>query len=226
MACPQESLPEVAAALCALMRGAQLQADTVGGLPVSALQALIVRLKQARYSVITWAAGQLDIACAELTVQQLCQLVVLLNQETRSSVLPLGGQDGDRTASQVCAWQTGYPTRVSFARGYPEYDPYLHNATRLLENGEADVFVWVSSLTATPPPPTSIPTIVIGRSGMQFEREPEVFIPVGVPGIDHAGHMYRCDNVVALPLYQLRDAGLLRASEVLRAIEHALGAPT
>jgi len=222
MTCTQESLPDVAAALCALMRGAGLQVESVGGLPVAALRALIDRLKKARYSVITWAAGQLNFPSAELTLQQLCQLVVLLNQETRSAVLPLGGQDGDRTASQVCAWQTGYPTRVSFARGYPEYDPYLFDAKRLLESGEADVLVWVSSLSAAPPPVTSTPTVVIGRSGMQFEREPEVFVPVGVPGIDHAGHMYRCDNVVAMPLFQLRDSDLPTAADALRAIERAL----
>ncbi len=57
---------------------------------------------------------------------------------------------------------------------------------------------------------------------MNFEREPEVFIPVGVPGIDFPGHMYRCDNVVALPLYQLRKSGLPRAAEVLAAIESQL----
>ena len=58
---------------------------------------------------------------------------------------------------------------------------------------------------------------------MVFSKEPEVFIPVGVPGIDFSGHMYRCDNVVALPLYQLRDAGLPKASNVLKAIEEAMG---
>jgi len=221
--CAAEHLPAVAAALAALARGAYLQAEAVGGIPIGELQAVVDRLKQASYSVVTWAAGQLDIPHADLTVQQLCQLVVTLNQQTRSAILPLGGQDGDRTASQVCAWQTGYPTRVSFARGYPEYDPYHNGTLRLLDSGEADVLVWVSSLSATPPPATSVPTIVLGRSGMQFEREPEVFIPVGVPGIDHSGHMYRCDNVVAMPLYKLRDSGLPSAAEVLGAIEESLG---
>jgi formylmethanofuran dehydrogenase subunit B len=220
--CATEHLPAVAAALAALARGAHLQAETVGGVPVDVLQAVVARLKQASYGVVTWAAGQLDFPHADLTVQQLCQFVVTLNQQTRSAILPLGGQDGDRTASQVCAWQTGYPTRVSFARGYPEYDPYHNGTVRLLASGEADVLVWVSSLSVTPPPATSVPTIVLGRSGMQFEREPEVFIPVGVPGIDHPGHMYRCDNVVAMPLYKLRDSRLPSAAEVLRAIEESL----
>jgi len=224
--CPPASYPAVAAALNALARGAELQAASVGGIAVADLQALIDRLKAAHYSVITWAAGHLAYSHAELTVQQLCQAVVALNKSgaTRSAVLPLGGQDGDRTASQVFAWQTGYPTRISYARGYPEYDPYHNAAARLLGNGEADVLVWVATINARQAPPTvSVPTIVIGRSGMTFEQEPAVYIPVGAPGIDHAGHMYRCDNVVCLPLRKLRDSGLPRGAEVLAGIEQALG---
>ena len=221
--CETENLPQVAAALAALAGGARLQAEQVGGLALTELQALVDRLKAASYGVVAWAAGQLDFAHAELTVQQLCKAVVSLNKETRCAGLPLGGQDGDRTASQVAAWITGYPTRISYARGFPEYDPLHNDAEKLLASGEADVLVWVSSLSINPPPESGVPTVVIGRSGMCFEQEPEVFIPVGVPGIDFAGHMYRCDNVVALPLYPLRESGLPRAAEALQAIEQAMG---
>ena len=217
-----ENLPAIAAALAALAKGATLNTHEIGGVPVARLQAIVDRLRSAQYSVVTWAAGQLNFPHAELTVQQLCRMIVSLNSETRIAVLPLGGQEGDRTASQVCAWISGYPTRVSYSRGYPEYDPYHNSTNRLLANGEADALVWVSSLGLTPPPASHIPTIVIGRSGMNFTQEPDVYIPVGVPGIDSAGHQYRCDNVVSLPLYKLRDAGLASAAEVLRAIETTL----
>ena len=86
------------------------------------------------------------------------------------------------------------------------------------------MLVWVATINARQTPPVaSIPTIVIGRSGMVFEKEPEVYIPVGTPGIDHAGHMYCCDNVVCLPLRKLRDLGLTSGAEVLGRIEKALG---
>jgi formylmethanofuran dehydrogenase subunit B len=220
--CAPEALPDVAAALNALAKGATLQAENIGGVPVAELSALIERLRQARYSVFTWAAGQLNFPHAELAIQQVCQAIVALNKTTRSSALPLGGQDGDRTASQVCAWISSYPTRVGYLRGYPEHDPYHYAGARLLENGEADALVWVNSLSFNLPPAIALPTIVIGRSGMKFDREPDVFIPVGCPGIDHAGHMYRCDNVVAMPLYKLRESGLPSAADVLKAIEAAL----
>ncbi|MBS1212599.1 MAG: formylmethanofuran dehydrogenase subunit [Proteobacteria bacterium] len=221
--CPQESLPEVAAALNALVRGASLQAESVGGIAMAELSVVAEKMHKAQYSVLTWAAGHLSFPHADLTVQQLCQTVVNLNKTTRSSALPLGGQDGDRTASQVFAWQTGYPTRISYARGYPEYDPYHNGTARLLASGEADVLLWISTINGNlTPPPAAVPTIVIGRCGMRLEKEPDVFIPVGAPGIDHAGHMYRCDNVVCLPLRKLRDSGLPSGAEVLAAIESAI----
>jgi formylmethanofuran dehydrogenase subunit B len=221
--CATEDLPDVAAALAALANGATLRAESVGGVPVAELAALVDRLRAARYGVVSWVASELDFPHAELTVQQLCKAIIALNRETRCMGLPLGGRDGDATASQVSAWLSGYPTRVSYARGFPEYDPYHNGTDRLLANGEADLLVWVASLSTTPPPVSAVPTVVVGRSGMRFEQEPAVFIPVGVPGIDFGGQFYRSDKVVAMPLFQLRDSGLPRAASVLKAIEQAMG---
>ena len=93
----------------------------------------------------------------------------------------------------------------------------------MLNNGEADALVWVQAFnSAQHRQKRALPTIVIGRSGMTFDTEPAVFIPVGTPGIDHAGHAYRTDNVVAIRLKKLRDSGLPSTSQVLQAIEQAL----
>ncbi len=93
----------------------------------------------------------------------------------------------------------------------------------MLANGEADALVWVQAFNVNAvPPATALPTIVVGRSGMTFAKEPDVFIPVGTPGIDHAGHAYRMDNVVAIRLKKLRDSGLPSTAQVLNAIEQAL----
>jgi len=43
-------------------------------------------------------------------------------------------------------------------------------------------------------------TIVIGHPNMQFDRVPEVFIPVGIPGITISASMARMDNVVSLAI--------------------------
>ncbi len=222
--CVNDDLPEVVAVLRALVKGNPIRVDSVGGIAVADLQAIADKLKAASYSVVTWAAGALAYSQAELTVQTLSETVKNINNmNTRCSGLPLGGKEGDQTANQVCGWTTGYPARTRFSSGYPEYDPYLNDTNALLANGEADALVWVQAFNAKAVPPvTNLPTIVVGRSGMTFAKEPDVFIPVGTPGIDHAGHAYRMDNVVAIRLKKLRDSGLPSTSDVLNAIEQAL----
>ncbi|GAB6142183.1 formylmethanofuran dehydrogenase subunit B [Methylosoma difficile] len=219
--CATADLPEVIAVLRALVKKHPIRAESVVGIAVSELQTIADQLKAAKYGVVTWSAGQLDYRQADLTVQTLSEMIKDLNDmNTRCSGLPLTGKEGDLTASQVCGWTTGYPARTSFSRGYPEYDPFLNDTRELVKNGEADALVWVQAYnTASIPPMTDLPTIVVGRSGMVFEKEPDVFIPVGTPGIDHAGHTYRMDSVVAIRLKKLRDSGLPSTADVLNAIE-------
>ncbi|MCX7074731.1 MAG: formylmethanofuran dehydrogenase subunit B [Methylococcales bacterium] len=221
--CENEGLPEIVAVLRALVKGQPIHAESVEGISIADLTAIADKLKAAKYGVVTWAAGALNYSHAELTVQTICEMVKDINQTTRCSGFPLGGKDGDQTANQVCGWTTGYAARVSFAKGYPEYDPFLFETNELLNNGEADALVWVNAFNAqAKPPKTNVPTIVVARSGMTFEKEPDVFIPVGTPAIDHAGHAFRLDNVVAIRLKKLRDSNLPSTAEVLNAIEQVL----
>jgi len=223
LACRDEDVPAVVAMLRLLVNDRPVAVDSVGGIAISDLKTLAERLKQARYAVVAWAAGALAWDHAELTVQMTCEMIKDLNRSTRCSGLPLGGKEGDQTANQVCGWQTGFPVRTRFTRGIPEYDPYLNATDRLLQSREVDALLWLSAYNSNHlPPPTGVPTIVIGRSGMSFQQPPQVYIPVGVPGIDHAGHTYRLDNVVAVRLHKLRDCGMPSSAEVLQAIERVL----
>jgi formylmethanofuran dehydrogenase subunit B len=225
LACDDGALLEVVGVLRALAKSQPIRAEQVGGIAVTELLAIADKLKAAKYGVVTWGAGALGINThAELIVQTVSEMIKDINDKgTRCSGLPLAGKEGDLTANQVCGWTTGYPARVRFSKGYPEYDPYLYDTHRMLANGEADALVWVNAFNVKAVPPESkLPTIVIGRSGMTFAKEPDVFIPVGTPGIDHAGHAYRTDNVVAIRLKKLRESGLPSTAEVLSAIEHAL----
>jgi formylmethanofuran dehydrogenase subunit B len=218
--CDTRRLGEAFGALRALLAGRELQADAAA---LSAWAKLAERMRSARYGVLAWAAADFDFPHAELALQSLCELVKDLNHETRFSGLPLGGTDGDLTADSVLLWQTGYGARTSFARSEPRHDPGQLSATHLLERGEVDALLWISSFSATrTPPSTAVPTIVLGRPGMTFEREPAVFIPVGTPGLDHAGHLFRTDRVVALPVRQLRPATLPSVAEAIAGIEARL----
>ena len=221
--CDLERLPDLIAALRALLLGKPLNATEVAGIAVTKLAKLAERLQAAKYSVVAWATAPLNFPHAELTVQNIAELVKQLNQTTRSNGLPLGGIEGEMNANQVSAWISGYPVRTSYARTYPEHDPYHFSTGRLLASGEADALFWISSFNPQrTPPKTDLPTVVFGHADMQFEQEPDVFIPVGMPGADHKGIMFRTDNVVSLPLEQLRESTLPTLSEVLNAIEQAL----
>lgn len=223
LACDDADLPEVLSVLRALINGKIVQAETVGGINISDLQALTETLKAASYSVFTWSGMQLNYEHAEASIQMLCEAIKDLNKDTRSNGLPLGGKQGDTTVNAVASWQSGYPMRSSFQRGYPEYDPFIFDSRRMLADNEADMLVWVNAFSTEGLPPVSeAATVVLGRSGMQFETEPEVFIPVGVPGIDHTGRTFRCDSVVSVPLKKLRDSGLPSVFDVLSAVEQAL----
>ena len=219
--CDLAHLPEVIATLNAIVSGKKLVAFEVAGIKLADLENLAEKLKAAKYSVVTWVTSDLSFNHADLTVQGITELVIKLNAKTRSSGLPLGGSEGDYSVNQASTWTSGYPTRNRFTRKHPEYDPYQFSSEKLLANGEADALLWISSFNPDKTPPISnIPTIVIGHANMQAKAD--VFIPIGTPGIDHKGTMFRIDSSVSLPLSQLRKSELPSLGEVMAAIEAAL----
>lgn len=222
--CKPERIGEVLSALRTLHRGAPLSADEIAGVPKAQLEDLLARCHKANYGVVTWVPPGLNFPNADLTVHQICEFVKDLNVTQRFAGLSLGGNFGAATAASVATWQSGFPLRVSFATGAPHYDPELYALPKLIQSNQTDCVVWLSSFTADlVPPESNIPTVVLGSHDMSFAKEPDVFIPVGTPGIDHRGQIVRCDNVVSLPLKNLeRGAGLPSSVDVLAAIEAAL----
>jgi formylmethanofuran dehydrogenase subunit B len=221
--CDNRALPDILAALRALINERRLDCARIAAADQKYLADLADRMRRAKYGVVLWAAPDLDFAHAELAVQTLTELVRDLNRTTRFAALPLGGSEGDFTMNAVHLWQTGFPFRTSFAAASPDYDPHLHSTARLLDSGEADALLWISAFNDTRVPPrTDAPSIVLGPSSMRLENEPRVFIPVGTPGIHHTGHFFRTDKVVALPLRKLREAGLPSVADAIHAIQSSL----
>ena len=220
---PCTNLGEAFGALRACLAGKRLQAEHAGGIAITELVKLAERMRSARYGVLVWVATDLDYAHAELTIQAMSNLVSDLNEHTRFACLPISGSDGDMTANQVTVWQTGFPLRTGFGRGTPDYDPHHFSCERLLATGEADALLWISAFDAERlPPPSNVSAIVLGRPGMKFEKPPAVYIPVATPGVHHAGHFFRGDNVVAVRLRKLVDSPLPAVADVLAQIEAAL----
>jgi formylmethanofuran dehydrogenase subunit B len=190
---------------------------------VADIRALAERCQTATYPVFVWAPPSLNFPNADLVVNTVSDLVKDLNVKGRAAGLALGGNEGAVTAGAVCSWQSGFPLRVSFASGKPDYDFMRYAISRMLADGEGDLLVWLASFTPDlGPPPTKAPTIVLGTPGIKLTSTPAVFIPVGTPGVDHNGRIIRVDNVVSLPLRDLGRSSLPKASNILAAIELAL----
>ncbi len=220
--CDIDRLPEVVATLRGIISGKTLHATEVAGIKIADLLNLSERLKAAKYSVVAWVSSDLNINHAELTIQNITELVIKLNAKTRSSGLPLGGSEGDYSVNQTSTWTSGYPVRSRFARQHPEYDPHHFSAEQLLANDEADALLWVSEFNPDKTPPkANISSIVIGHANMKAP-DADVFIPISTAGIDHTGTMFRIDSSVSLPLGKLRESTLPTLAEVMTAIEAAL----
>lgn len=212
--CPPERLAGTLALLRALVGGARLAAPPE-------LVELARKLGGARYPVVVWAAAELPGRHADLLVATLAGLIKDLNATRRCAGLPLAGASNVIGANQVCAWQTGVPLRVGFAAGAPDHDPARWDAAALLAAGAVDALVWVASLRHLPVPDSETPTVALVRAGEPV-LPAEVVIPVGVPGLDHAGSLYRTDSVVAVPVRPLREPVAPSAASVVRAIRERL----
>jgi len=194
-----EALPEILAALHALVLGKTLKVETVADLKMAELQTLADKLKNAKYAVLAWIAKDLDFPHAELAIQQITQIVAALNQTTRASGLPLGGSDGDTSVNYAHTWLNG-----------------------LILNGETnthDATLWINSFNAEKLPPKSdAPLIVLGNANSVFATQPDVFIPVATPGLDCSGTLFRVDGSVTLPLKKVRENSLPTLAEIVRQI--------
>lgn len=217
--CKTEQIGEVISALHALVTGATLDVKEIAGIKIKTLQSLAEQMKSAEYGVIVWSPAELDIPHAELTIQNFCEIVKYLTRFTRFAGFSLGGNDGATTANSVCTWQSGYPLRVNFNKGYPEYDAQRYATHNVLKNKEVDSLVWISSFSSkVNPPRASIPTIVLGTPETKLNFKPDVYIPVSTPGVDHTGQLFRTDSVVSLPLNKIRQSAYESVNSILKQV--------
>ena len=221
--CNQQQIIEIFSTLHAMVAGNSITHETIAGVRKNTLEKLAEKMKRASYGVIVWAPGELKFPHAELTIQSISECIKYLNRTTRFAGFSLGGNDGGISVMNVCAWQCGYPLRVTFSRGFPEYDPHKYSTRNSLRRKKVDILVWISSLSSDIKPPVAkIPSIILSSYDPGIHFRPDVLIPVGTPGIDHGGQMIRTDSVVSLPLKQLEKDGRPAVSEILDRINDAL----
>lgn len=213
LACRVDDLPSIAIALRALVAGKRLKTAEIAGVKLDDLQALADTLKAAKYAVLAWLAKDLDFPHAELTIQNITETVVILNQSAsnhsgRAAGLPLGGSDGDTSAINIHTWLHGC---------------IISEAWTETEHAKPDLQIWVNSFNFDAPPAfCHTPTIMLGNANTTWGEHADVFIPVATPGLDCAGTQFRVDSAVVLPLKKVRENNLPTLAEVINEIEKLL----
>lgn len=193
-----------------------------------ALRALAQQLRAARYAVLVGAPARLP-AQGALIVEAVHQVVGTLNRTTRAAALWIGGGNGAATVNQVFAWLSGLPLRSRAGPRGLEHEPMLFDVERLLADGAVDALLWVSSFDAQAvPPPNQLPMVVLGHPALAGASRrsglPTVFIPVSTPGIGSAGHLFRTDGTVLMPLDAVYRDRLPTVADAVRRVMSALRA--
>lgn len=215
----QGDLFDTVALLAASVAGASVAAPT--------LATLTQKLRASRYSVLAWEAVGLP-AQGALIVETLNRIVGMLNRNTRAATLQLGGGEGAATANQVWAWLSGLPLRTRAGPAGLEHEPLRFDTARLLADGAVDSLLWVSAFGGSSlPQGLQLPLIVLGHPALASATAAvanSVFIPVATPGVGAAGHLFRTDGVVLMPLHAVHEDGLPTLAAVAQQIRQALHA--
>ena len=166
-------------------------------------------IRDAQYGVLVWCPAALPQDHADLVISSIQDLLRDLNTRQRFAGLSLGGSNGGASFQNVATWQTGFPAGVNFRAGCPSGSG--------MDMSAADSLLWISAFTDEPPPALDVPTIILSahRTGA---GDADIHIPIGVPGVDHAGNLFRTDSIVGMPLKKVRDSALPSAAGVIRNI--------
>lgn len=195
---------EMLEALRARLKGATLDATEVAGIPVNELNSLLERMKSCRYGIVFYGTGLSMSRGWDQNIIELLRLVIDLNAFTRFNVMAMRGPLGHANAAgayKLLTWQTGYPFAVSFARGFPQYNPGEFTASELLERGEVDAALVVGAdpLSYLTPKAAAvlrkIPTVVLAPRLHETGRAATVFFPTATHGIGAKGTMFRIDRI-------------------------------
>jgi len=131
-----------AAALLRSMHAVRRTAVSLEG-----FEELGVALAEARFVAIVCS----DHGCDALALEMLQGFVSDLNTSVRASMVLWPASERGWGSALVSTWNAGFPLPVSFQSGVAEHDPRRFRASRLIEEGEADVWLHVGSEPVSPP---------------------------------------------------------------------------
>jgi formylmethanofuran dehydrogenase subunit B len=199
-------------ALRALAGDAPLDRRRARDLPVDALDELAERLHDSRHAA--FLHGPLE----ELEELALFSLVRDLSRERHAVTLSVRGDGNARGAEDVLTWQTGFPSAVSFARGFPRGNPGELSAAAVLERGEVDAALVIASDPIDRLPGLrELPTVVVDTRTTETAKAARVAFAAAADGIEVAGTAHRMDGV-PVPLRALLAGDRPSVEDVLLAI--------
>jgi formylmethanofuran dehydrogenase subunit B len=192
---------EVISTLRALLKGVEIGREEVGGVAVSQLAELVERMKSCRSGIIFFGMGVTMTRGKHHNISAVIRLTAELNAYTRFFAMPMRGHGNVAGADVTLTWQTGYPFAVSFARGYPQFNPGEFTTVDLLARRQADAALILASdpLAHLPRPAADylaeIPVILLDAGSCLTARVARVVFPTAAYGLDAAGTAYRMDNI-------------------------------
>ncbi len=176
------------------------------------LTAIAQALQAARYAVICWSAGELP----PLAIEMLCQIIEDLNATTRCFGLPMPPPGNAAGVAQALAWKSGFPTRIGFARGRAEHDPWRFDAARMIAAEETDGVLWIGDGAPAVPAGMFLAVLAPERAAAAHA---EIVIPTAAPGLNTDAIMF--DPMIGALRFQRASApqsGVSPPAVILEAI--------
>ena len=187
------------------------------GLSTKDLNKLKNLVLASKYLVATWTNSDFFSAKnPEMIINSISKFIVSYNDDKRGACAPIAGSLGDVTSSQALAWMTGFASRIKFIDNTFKHDRNLYDSNILMKNENLDIVIHISTLsTGKIILNKKFYNIVLGHPNSIFNNPPDIFIPVGIPGVDYDGIMFRTDNVVSVALKNIRNIKLPTTENII-----------
>lgn len=216
---------ELLNAIRAMVRGVELDAAEVSGVPIEVIKQLVDKVKSCKFGVIFFGMGLTQSLAHHRNIDAAICLTRELNDQTKFLIIPMRGHYNVAGANQVFTWNTGYAYSIDFSRGYPRYNPGEFSSVEVLLKDQIDASLIVASDPASNFPAASVrnlfkhPLIAVDPHESPTTAFADVVLPAAIAGIEAEGTAYRMDNV-PLRLRKVKDApgDCLTDKEILEKI--------
>ncbi|MHA1791175.1 MAG: formylmethanofuran dehydrogenase subunit B [Promethearchaeota archaeon] len=228
---------EVFQAMRAILRGAKITKDPIGGIPLDTLKELVETMKNASYGAFFFGLGLTHSASKKNNVEAGIGLVQDLNDHAKWQIMPLRGHYNVAGLNQVLSWLTGYPYAVNFARGFPRYNIGEFTSVDMLLRGEVDAMFSIAADPGAHVPQQAIRTMAkIPLIACDIHPTPttelaNLIIPGTHDGIEAEASCYRMDGIpihmrkVVDPPKGCKPANHVWLKELVEIVEKKLDVP-